>query len=56
VSIKVLYILLVLGTALILGAAAAAYWRVRRHIRGSSDHALREALGEVEQQRKVTKE
>jgi hypothetical protein len=56
VSIKVLYILLVLGTALIVGAAAAVFWRVRRHIRASSEHAVREALEEVEQQRKVSKE
>lgn len=40
--IKVLYILLVIGTALVLCAAIAIYLRVRRHLRASSDHAFRE--------------
>jgi hypothetical protein len=42
VSIKVLYILLVVGTGLVLWAAIAAFLRVRRHMRASSDHGLRE--------------
>ncbi len=54
-SIKVLYILLVTGTGLVLWAAVAIYWRVRRHMRASADHALREAR-EVQQEQKVSKE
>jgi hypothetical protein len=56
VSIKVLYILLVIGTGLVLWAAVAIYLRVRRHMRASSDHALREALGEIQREQKVSKE
>ena len=55
-SIKVLYILLVVGIGLVLWAAAAIYLRVRRHLRASSDHALREALGEIQREQKVSKE
>jgi hypothetical protein len=40
VSIKVLYILLLIGTGLVLWAAVAIYLRVRRHLRASSDHGL----------------
>jgi len=46
VSIKVLYILLVVGTGLLLWAATAAFLRVRRHLQASSDHGLREVRGE----------
>jgi len=56
VSIKVLYILLVIGTGLVLWAALAIYWRVRRHMRASSDHGLREARGEIQREQKVSKE
>jgi hypothetical protein len=38
VSIKVLYILLGIGAALVLWAAVAIYLRVRRHLQASSDH------------------
>ncbi|HYN14422.1 MAG TPA: DUF1418 family protein [Terriglobales bacterium] len=51
-SIKVLYVLLVIGVGLVLGAAVAIYWRVRRHMRASSDHGLRE----IQQEQKVGKE
>jgi hypothetical protein len=56
VSIKVLYILLVIGTGLVLWAAVAIYLRVRRHLRAASDHALRETTGEVPRGQKVSKE
>jgi len=49
VSIKVLYILLVVGTGLVLWAAVAIYLRVRRHMRASSDHGLREIQGKRKQ-------
>jgi hypothetical protein len=52
VSIKVLYVLLVIGTGLVLWAAVAILLRVRRHLRASSDHGLREAQPE----QKVSKE
>jgi len=52
VSIKVLYILLVVGTGLVLSAAVAIYLRVRRHMRASSDHGLRE----VQREQKASKE
>jgi hypothetical protein len=52
VSIKVLYVLLVIGVGLVLGAAVAIYWRVRRHMRVSSDHGLRE----IQQEQTVGKE
>jgi hypothetical protein len=55
VAVRVLYILLVIGTGLVLWAAVAMYLRVRRHLRASSDHALREALGEIQRQQKVSK-
>jgi hypothetical protein len=51
VSIKVLYVLLVIGTGLVLWAAVAILLRVRRHLRASSDHGLREA----QQEQKVSK-
>jgi len=46
VSIKALYILLVVGVGLVLGAAIAIFLRVRRHMRVSADHGLREIQGE----------
>jgi hypothetical protein len=46
VSIKALYILLVVGIVLVLWAAVAAFLRVRRHMRASADHGLREIQGE----------
>jgi len=52
VSIKVLYIFLVIGTGLVVWAAVAILLRVRRHLRASSDHGLREA----QQERKASKE
>jgi len=52
VSIKVLYILLVIGTGLVLGAVIAILWRVRRHLRASSDHGLHE----IQPEQKVGKE
>jgi hypothetical protein len=55
VSVKVLYILLVIGTGLVLWAAVAMYLRVRRHLRASSDHVLREALREIQRQQKFRK-
>ena len=55
-SIKVLYILLVIGTGLVLWAAVAILLRVRRHLRASSDHGLREVRGEAQQEQKVSKE
>ena len=55
-SIKVLYILLVIGTGLVLWAAVAILLRVRRHLGASADHGLREARGEIQQQEKVSKE
>ena len=55
-SIKVLYILLVIGTGLVLWAAVAIFLRVRRHLNVSSDHGLREARGETHQERKADKE
>jgi hypothetical protein len=52
VSIKVLYILLVIGTGFVLWAAAAIYLRVRRHLGASSHRGLRE----VQQEQKISKE
>ena len=52
VSIKVLYILLVVGTGLVLWAAVAAFLRVRRHMRASSDHGLRELQGEQKKEQR----
>jgi len=52
VSIKVLYIFLVIGTGLVVWAAVAILLRVRRHLRASSDHGLRE----VQQEQKASKE
>jgi len=46
VSIKALYILLVVGVGLVLWAAIAIFLRVRRHLQASSDHGLREVKGE----------
>jgi hypothetical protein len=37
---KVLYVLLGIGAALLLWAAVAIYLRVRRHLQASSDHGL----------------
>ena len=54
-SIRVLYILLVIGTGLVVWAAVAIYLRVRRHLRASSE-SLREARGEIPQEQKVGKE
>jgi len=48
VSIKALYILLVVGVGLVLWAAIAIFLRVRRHMQVSSDHALREVQGKQE--------
>jgi hypothetical protein len=53
VSIKVLYILLVIGTALIVWAAVAIFLRVRRHLRAASDHRLHETMGEIQQEQKA---
>lgn len=51
---KILYLILVLSTGLLLGVAAACYWRVRRTMK-ASDAALREALEEIEKEREATK-
>jgi hypothetical protein len=56
VSIKVLYILLVIGTGLVLWAAIAIYLRFRRHMRAAADHGLRETLGEIQRRQKAGKE
>jgi predicted lysophospholipase L1 biosynthesis ABC-type transport system permease subunit len=52
VWIKLLHVILIVSTLLIVGVAAAAYWRYRRHMK-ASDAALRGALDELEKQPKV---
>jgi hypothetical protein len=51
VSIRLLYILLVIGIGLVLWAAVAIYLRVRRHLRASSDH-----LRDLQQEQRLSKE
>ena len=48
-----LYVILLLSLAAVLGTAAVLYLRVRRQLR-ASDAALREALQEVEEERRST--
>lgn len=50
VSMKALFLLLVLSTATVLVAVVAMWWRLRRHLR-QSDEALKSALREIEPQR-----
>ncbi len=50
--IKLLYVILIVSTLLIVGVAAAGYWRYRRHMQ-ASDAALRGALDELEKQARI---
>jgi len=52
---KALFVLLVLCLAAILVAAGAMWWRFSRHLR-RSDHALKNALGEIETERETERE
>ena len=45
VSIRTLYILLMVGVLLVLVAAIAIYLRVRRHLRASSDNRHEMPMG-----------
>jgi len=51
-----LYILLVVGTGLLLLGAIGIYLRVRRHLRISSDHGRRELQQEPPQPRVMRKD
>jgi len=48
-----LYVILLLSLAVVLGTAGVLYLRVRRQLR-ASDAALRQALQEVEEERRPT--
>lgn len=50
----VLYVILVLSTVAVLWAVIATALRVRRQLR-ASETALRKALDEIEEERKVTR-
>ena len=52
---KALFVLLVLCLAAILVAAGAMWWRFSRHLR-RSDQALKDALGEIEQERDIVEQ
>jgi hypothetical protein len=52
VLIKALYVTLIVCTLALVGVAVAAYWRYRRHMK-ASDEALRGALDQMEQERKL---
>ncbi len=48
---KVLYIFLLLSIVAVLGAAVAAWWRVRQHMKqAASDTMLRRALTDLEEE------